>query len=248
MRPRLLDLFCSAGGAAVGYDRAGFEVVGVDLDPQPNYPFRFVQCDWADFIRLYGTDTFQAIHASPPCQRYSQASRCCPSLAETYPDLVAPVREALKASGLPWVIENVPGAPLIEPTMLCGQMFGLDLFRHRMFESSFPLPFMLHAHTKVGSKAGYTFDPTSGKDNGGWRPGRIISVAGNCSPIAEAKRAMGIDWMSRHELAEAIPPAYTEHIGKHLLAANCTIQTDWSLPCDKYEPSRRYRDGAASHL
>jgi DNA (cytosine-5)-methyltransferase 1 len=210
----LLDLFCGAGGAAVGYHRAGFEVVGVDLAPQPRYPFEFHQADAMTF-QLEG---FDAIHASPPCQRFSAASRCRPGLAMEYPDLIAPMRERLRASGVPWVIENVPGAPLRNPTFLCGQMFGLDLFRHRAFEASFDLPFLLHSHSKVGSKAGYVYDPKSGKDNGGWRPGRIISIAGNCAPIAEARRAMGIDWMDRHELAESIPPAYTEWIGTHLLA------------------------------
>ena len=201
-RPWLLDLFSGAGGAAMGYHRAGFSVVGVDLNPQPRFPFIFVQGDALEFVARHGKE-FDAIHASPPCQRFSVASKCRPGLAEKYPDLIEPVRELLIASGKPYVIENVPGAPLLNATMLCGQMFGLALFRHRMFESNVELPFMLHGHSKVGSKAGYV----GGKH--GWRPGRIVSVAGNCAPIAESKRAMGIDWMSRPELAESIPPAYT---------------------------------------
>ena len=213
-RPRLLDLFCGAGGAGMGYYRAGFDVVGVDIRPQPRYPFEFLQCDALEFLGDAGlVATFDAIHASPPCQAYSVASNCRPGLAKTYPDLVGPVRELLKATGLPYIIENVPRAPLRNPTLLCGQMFGLELFRHRLFETNFELPFMLHSHSKVGSKAG------GSSYKGGWHPGRIISVAGNCAPIAVAKLAMGIDWMSRPELAEAIPPAYCEWIGTQLLAA-----------------------------
>jgi len=205
----LLDLFCGAGGAAMGYYRAGFDVVGVDINPQSRYPFEFHQGD----AMTWPLEGFDAIHASPPCQAYSVASKCRPGLAETYPDLVASVRELLKASGLPYVIENVLGAPMINPTLLCGQMFGLDLFRHRLFESNIELPFMLHGHSKVGSQAG------GSSYKGGWRPGKIISVAGNCAPIAEARRAMGIDWMDRRGLAEAIPPAYTEWVGAQLLRA-----------------------------
>jgi DNA (cytosine-5)-methyltransferase 1 len=140
-------------------------------------------------------------------------SRSNPGTANKYPDLIEPIRERLRASGKLYIIENVPGSPLINPTLLCGQMFGLDLFRHRLFETSFALPFMLHSHAKVGSAAGQH------AGNGGWQPGRIISVAGNCAPIAEAKRAMGIDWMRRDELAEAIPSAYTQWIGERLLTA-----------------------------
>lgn len=191
----------------MGYHRAGFDVVGVDIEPQPEYPFEFHQAD----AMTFPLDGFDVIHASPPCQRFSQASRCRPGLAEEYPDLVGPIRERLKAADVLYIIENVPGAPLINPTMLCGQMFGLDLFRHRMFETNFELPFMLHSHSKVGSKAGYA----GGKH--GWRPGRIVSVAGNCNPIAECRRAMGIDWTTRRQLAEAIPPAYTEFIGQYAM-------------------------------
>lgn len=206
----MLDLFAGAGGAARGYQRAGFYVVGVDLKSQPRYAGdEFHQADAMTFD-LVGYD---AIHASPPCQRFSVASRCRPGLADEYPDLIAAVRDRLVAAGVPYAIENVPGSPLEAPTLLCGQMFGLDLFRHRMFESSVPLPFTLHSHAKVGSKAG------GSSYKGGWQPGRIISVAGNCAPIAEARRAMGIDWMQGRELAEAIPPAYTEWVGRRLLEA-----------------------------
>ena len=205
---KLLDLFCCAGGASMGYHRAGFEVVGVDIEPQPNYPFEFHQAD----AMTFPLEGFDAIHASPPCQRFSMASRCRAGLAEQYPDFIAPIRERLRASGVPYVIENVPGAPLENPTLLCGQMFGLDLFRHRIFETNIELPFLLHTHSKPGSKAG-----GGGAKRGGWVPGKIISIAGNCAPIAEARRVMEIEWTTRDELAEAIPPAYTEYIGRELM-------------------------------
>ena len=202
-RPRLLDLFSGAGGAAVGYHRAGFEVVGVDIAPQPNYPFEFHQADALDFP----LDGFDAIHASPPCQAYSAMSVCRPGLADEYPQLVDLTRARLAGTDAPWVIENVVGADLRNPTMLCGQMFDLPLYRHRLFETSFSMPLVMHPpHGQLGSAAGH------------WTPGRIISVSGNCSPISLAQEAMGIDWMNRAELVEAIPPAYTEFIGRHLLA------------------------------
>jgi DNA (cytosine-5)-methyltransferase 1 len=193
-RPRILDLFCGAGGAAEGYRRAGFDVLGVDIKPQPNYPFEFIQADAIEFLeRMVAGGTFEwkgpglfaAVHASPPCQRFSAMSSCRPGLAADYEDLIAPTRDLLMAWGIPYVIENVPGAPLINAVMLCGQMFDLDLYRHRFFEASFPIQRLLHP----------------------------------LAPIAHARRIMGIDWMTREELAEAIPPAYTEFIGAQLVSA-----------------------------
>lgn len=206
MRLRLLDLFCGAGGAGMGYHRAGFEVVGVDIEPQPRYPFEFVQGDALDYLFRYGAE-FDAIHASPPCQRFSAMSNCRPGLAGDYPDLIAPTRELLIDLGPPYVIENVPGAPLYDDATLCGQMFGLPLYRHRIFESAFDLDQPAHPeHIIPASKAGH------------WKPGTIISVSGHVAPIALAREAMGIDWTTREELAEAIPPAYTDFIGAQLLA------------------------------
>lgn len=215
MRPLLLDLFCGAGGAAVGYHRAGFDVIGVDINPQPNYPFYFVHADAMDVlsrVQSWGLTIagrmFDAAHASPPCQRYSPMSTCRPGLADGYPDLVAPVRDLLIESGLPYVIENVSRSPLIEPVTLCGQMFGLELCRHRLFESNIPLAAPEHPpHLIPASKAGH------------WKPGTIMGVAGHCAPIAKAREVMGIDWTTRAELAEAIPPAYSEHIGAQLIQA-----------------------------
>lgn len=206
---RLLDLFCCAGGAARGYADAGFEIIGVDINPQPNYPFAFVE---ADVMTLnpnerWWFETFDVIHASPPCQGYSAMSSCRPGLGDEYPKLIEPVRSLLQATGLPYVIENVPGSPLVDPITLCGQMFGLDLYRHRLFESNVGLVEPPHPpHTKPASRAGH------------WEPGTVMSVAGHVSPIAKAREAMGIDWTTRDELAESIPPAYTKFIGLQLLA------------------------------
>ena len=196
---RILDLFCGAGCAAMGYHQAfpDAEIIGVDIQPQPRYPFTFVQGDATTFP----LEGFDLIHASPPCQRYSAMSACRPGLAGEYPDLIAPIRDRLMEQATPWVIENVPGAPLKDPVMLCGHMFGLPLYRHRLFETSFELAQPDHPpHVVPASRAGH------------WRPGTIMSVAGNVAPIAEARRAMGIDWMNRRELGESIPPAYTRYV------------------------------------
>ena len=203
---RLLDLFAGAGGAAMGYRRAGFDVVGVDINPQPNYPFEFYQGDAIHYLAEHWRE-FDAVHASPPCQRYSAMTACRPGLADEYPDLIAPVRNLLELTGLPYVLENVARSPLRPDLTLCGQMFGLPLYRHRVFEASFFMWQPEHPrHTVPGSKAGH------------WTPGHIISVSGNCSPIALAREAMGINWTTRHELAESIPPVYTEHVGTQLRA------------------------------
>jgi DNA (cytosine-5)-methyltransferase 1 len=201
----LLDLFCGAGGATQGYQRAGFLVVGVDIHPQPNYcGSEFHRGDallWLDNLPVW----VDAVHASPPCQGYSAMSSCRPGLADRYPKLIEPVREALLDWGGPYVMENVPGAPLKNPVTLCGQMFGLDLYRHRLFESSFDIDVPAHPeHVTPASKAGH------------WTPGTIMSVAGHFAPMEQGRRAMGIDWMTRDELGEAIPPRYTEHIGASL--------------------------------
>ncbi len=218
-RPRLLDLFCGGGGASMGYHRAGFEVTGVDINPQPNYPFGFHQDDAVQFLARNGAD-FDAIHASPPCQRYSAMSNCRPGLADDYPDLVDVTRNNLMWHGKPWVIENVPGSALTNQSSLdgelhgitlCGHMFGLKLYRHRIFESNMPLHEPAHPrHLVPASRAGH------------WEPGTIMSVCGHVAPVAVAKEAMGIDWMSTAELAESIPPAYTQFIGQQLIEAVVT--------------------------
>ena len=206
-RPRLLDLFCGGGGAAMGYWLAGFDIVGVDIAKQPRYPFPFFQADAIEFAKFYG-GRFAAIHASPPCQAYSRLAARHPD--REYPDLVGPTRDVLQAAGVPYVIENVPEAPLIDPVVFCGSAFNLgtdkyQLRRHRAFETNWPL----------FNGAGCAHDD---------RP--VISVAGhagrasrnNSGSSAERREALATPWLAGDPLPEAIPPAYTEYIGKQLLA------------------------------
>ena len=229
MRPRLLDLFCGAGGAAMGYHRAGFDVVGVDIAPQPNYPFAFVQGDalavatwawpWPSGCRF--PEGFDAIHASPPCPLYStigkQQRQQGRAIEAHHPDLVGPTRELLQATGLPYVIENVPGAPLHEPTLLCGSMFGLDVRRHRLFETNF------YVMTPSCHHGAWANSYTQARYHGGktLTVGRTIGVYGGGQGMGPGegdlwRKALGIDWMTRKEMAQAIPPAYTELIGRQL--------------------------------
>ena len=204
-RPLLLDLFCGAGGAAMGYHRAGFEVWGVDIAPQPNYPFKFFKWDALEVLRYFVLEgRIDAIHASPPCQAYTEAQKI---QGREHPDYVAGVRDYLEGIGLPYVIENVPGSPLRNPVLLDGTMFPeLHTKRPRLFETNWPLeaPFFRFKvpQPKMGRKP---------------KPHEWIQVVGHFSDVEEGRRAMGIDWMTQHELAEAIPPAYTEFIGKQLM-------------------------------
>lgn len=243
-KPRLLDLFCGAGGATKGYQRAGFYVVGVDKEPQPRYcGDEFVRGDALGFLRTWMeeaaegrpfaldvADRFDAIHASPPCQFRSALRHLWPD--RDYPNLIPPTRDLLLATGLPYVIENVPQArsELRSPVMLCGSSLGLDLRRHRLFEChgfdvigppcahGWQTPrFEVHDRrakslSSVVSVAGHATPPTRLKS--------VVSVHGSSGGkggVAEWRRAMGIDWMTRDELAQAIPPAYTELIGYQLL-------------------------------
>ena len=213
-KPVLLDGFCKAGGATRGYQMAGFYVVGVDIEPQPHYcGDEFIQADFFD-VPLDGYD---AIHVSPPCQGYSRM-RHLPWLREKeYPLLIEPVRQRLRGAGVPWVIENVEDAPLDPSFVLCGTMFGLPLYRHRRFESSHLMLSPQHdgSHRHViwgGRKLGSRYSANSGG---------VVGVYGHVAGpgIDIARAAMGVDWMTRDELAQAIPPAYTEFIGEQLLAA-----------------------------
>jgi DNA (cytosine-5)-methyltransferase 1 len=211
---RLLDLFCCAGGAGVGYARAGFEVVGVDIVPRPSYPYEFIQADAMGLDPQF-IASFDAIHASPPCQSYSDLAKRNGNGHE-WPRLIEPVREMLRASDRPYVIENVEGSPLLNPVVLCGTMFpGLRVLRHRLFEANFPIEAPPHKkHPKV-----HTFDKRKshfGKTNE-WTDFVQVTGGGNCT-LAAARQAMGIDWMTKGEINEAIPPAYTEHIGRQLMA------------------------------
>lgn len=200
MKPRLIDLFCCAGGASEGYARAGFEVVGVDIEPQPHYPFEFYQADALTFP----LDGFDAAAASPPCQAHTLCQRIRDN---NHPELIGPIRARLKAAGIPYAIENVVGAPLIDPIELCGAMFGLRTYRHRLFECSFPIEAPYHPdHTAPVRKMGR---PP--------QPGEFMHVVGNFSGVKQARKAMGIDWMPRDKLREAIPPAYTEYVGRAMM-------------------------------
>lgn len=207
-RPRLLDLFCCAGGATRGYQLAGFHVVGVDIEPQPDYcGDEFIQDDALEFP----LDGFDAIHASPPCQSFTAYRRKGHGVGDGYPDLIKPVRARLEQSGVPWVIENVAGAPLRNAVMLCGSSFGLDVRRHRYFESNVPLTAPSCDHSWQTPR----FPPATNRTN----LRRTVEVGVWRIPLEVQQRAMGIDWMPLRSLSEAIPPAYTEFIGRQLLAA-----------------------------
>ena len=207
MKPRLLDLFCGAGGAAMGYHRAGFEVEGVDIEPQPNYPFKFHLADALEFP-LEGYDAY---HASPPCQANTVLF---PNELHGndygHKDCIPETRLLFEATDKPWVIENVPNANMNTVIILCGTMFGLKVFRHRLFESNIMLLQTPHQKHK-GVTAGKGRYPRNDEDY--W------TITGHLGNLNGAGKAMGIDWMTMPELVQAIPPAYTEYIGKYLLQA-----------------------------
>lgn len=216
-KPRLLDLFCCAGGAGMGYHRAGFDVVGVDINPQPNYPFEFHQADAVGFA-LDHDHEFDAIHASPPCQAniaITAGNRGRDGWVDDHVNLVPATREALTWIGKPWVIENGVTGELRGDLRLCGLMFGLPTFRHRLFEvDGFAL--MSPGHP---SHRGFR---TAGWRHGVKYAGNVYGVYGDGGgkpTIAQAQKALGIDWTDvRDELNEAIPPAYTEFVGHQLMA------------------------------
>lgn len=202
MKPVLLDGFCSAGGATKGYQRAGFHVVGVDIEPQPNYcGDEFHQADFLEFP----LDGFDAIHASPPCQLYMTGGNVDRS---KHPNLLPPTRARLEQQSAPWVIENVPGAPMRPDVTLCGSQFGLEVRRHRWFEFSDP-PAVLLAPCWHGRPVAGVYGHPHGVNGAysGMLPGDLETWS----------RAMGIDWMTTSELADAIPPAYTWYVGGLLL-------------------------------
>lgn len=193
---------------------AGFHVTGVDIKPQPRYAGDvFIQGDALEYLAAHGHE-YDVIHASPPCQAHTRlkALYADTDYAERHPDLVAATRRPLAATGKPYIIENVPGAPLIDPVLLCGSMFGLRVYRHRLFESNIPMLAIPHVPHR---------DNTSGVGRGLSHKGyiSITGVGGFGIPdgLNYARRAMGIDWMARAELSQAIPPAYTEWIGSRLI-------------------------------
>jgi len=219
MKPRLLDLFCGAGGCPVGYARAGFEAVGVDIEPHPDYPFDLTVADAmevladADYLR-----TFDVVHASPPCPRYSSATKAT-GTSDQHPDLLPAVRAALVAAGVTWVIENVEGAPMPDAFTICGYAMGLPtmtingitagLSRHRLFESS---EFILSPGCACDSAPKASIFGHSGS----------LRINGRNTAIRkeDAVRLLGVEWMTnRDDIADAIPPAYTEFIGGQLMDA-----------------------------
>lgn len=219
-KPRLLDLFCGAGGAAVGYARAGFEVVGVDIMPQPRYPFEFHLAD----AMTFPLGNFRAIHASPPCQAYSRLRHLPWLKGRKYPALLEATRARLVAVGLPWVIENVEDAPMPYSIVLCGVMFGLPVYRHRRFGASFLMfqpEHLKHKHTLAAGRAAMAIHYRKSAGITGVIVNEISrgSLTGHATGAKETGRLMGIDWMRRDELTQAIPPAYTEWVGRELKRA-----------------------------
>ena len=215
-RPKLLDAYCCAGGASMGYHRAGFHVEGVELYPRDDYPFRQHAGDAIEFIRDTAGD-YDAYAASPPCQKHTTLTKGNEARGWTndHVDLIAATRDALEETGKPYIIENVAGArsELLDPVMLCGLSFGLRVFRHRLFESSVPLTVPAHPSHKGHRVAGWR--------HGVKHEGDMFAVygdGGGKGTTAEWQAAMGIDWTDdRVCLAEAIPPAYTEHLGRQLI-------------------------------
>ncbi|MEU1103649.1 SAM-dependent methyltransferase [Streptomyces tibetensis] len=208
---RVLDAFCCSGGMAMGFHLAGFEVVGVDIEPQPDYPFTFHQGDAIDFIARHGAD-FDLIHGSPPCQAWTPLNAYN---HKTYPELIGPARDAMRATGRPYVIENVEAArpELREPIRLCGPTFGLRMFRHRLFETSFPVTEPAHpGHRAICTRNGYLPTPerpfmtiTGGRHSKAWQ--------------RAAAEAMGTPWITTiRGVCEAIPPAYAHWIATQYLA------------------------------
>jgi len=238
-RRRLLDLFCGAGGAAMGYHRAGFEVVGIDILPQPHYPFEFHRAD----AMTYPLDGFDVIHASPPCQRFCDLHGMYN--AKEHPDLLTPIRARLKASGKPYVIENVEGAPMEDYIVLCGTAFGMgtadaELRRHRRFEvypAGIVAPPCMHGLKRrvIGVYGGH------GRDR--------RRMVGQGFSLEERQEAMRIEWMNGAELSQAIPPAYTEYIGRWLVAVALLVNgngldlvlVQLGAPCMRHNYQRHAR-------
>jgi hypothetical protein len=214
VKPRMLDAYCCAGGATRGYQSAGFHVTGIDINPQPNYcGDEFVQGDAIEFIREHGHE-FDFIASSPPCQEGCTLTAGT-NKGRVYPQLIPATRDALKATGRPWLIENPPGkAPMRRDLMLCGEMFDLAVIRHRNFElDGITVPQPKHRRHR---------GRVAGMRHGEWFQGPYFAVygdGGGKGTVAEWQRAMGIDWTDvRKEIAEAIPPAYALHIGRAVMA------------------------------
>jgi DNA (cytosine-5)-methyltransferase 1 len=208
---KVLDLFCGGGGASMGYYRAGYEVTGVDIKHGKRYPFHYMRRDVMT-LTVEELQEYDLIHASPPCQTHSITKnlRIAQGKSTNKLDLIEPVRQLLIASGKPYIMENVPGAPLVNPVLLCGSAFGLQVRRHRLFESNVELKGVKCDHKSQGRPVGVYGSLNDEIPRGG-------KTAEN---IGQARDAMGISWLIWSELVEAIPPAYTEYLGKQVLNAN----------------------------
>ncbi|WP_371378837.1 DNA cytosine methyltransferase [Sporomusa aerivorans] len=206
MSIKAIDLYCCAGGASLGLWEAGFEVTGVDIEYQKNYPFRFIQVD-VMALTVEFLQEFDFIWASPPCQRYTLAGTQWRNIGKEYPDLIEKTRELLQRTGKPYVIENVPGAPLINPVMLCGTMFGLRTYRHRMFETNFPVQQLIHPkHVAKNAKMG-----RPPKDN------EFLQIVGHFSGVPLARDILGLPKLNQYELAQSIPPVYSKYLAEEYL-------------------------------
>jgi DNA (cytosine-5)-methyltransferase 1 len=214
-KPRVLDLFCGAGGASMGYYMAGFDVVGVDNKAHKDYPFPMIIQDALELTPAY-LQKFDLVHASPPCQPFTSLMKLAQAQGKTTnkPDLLEPTRHLLRASGVHYIIENVVGAPLINPVQLCGSSFGLEVRRHRLFESFLKLEGSKCDHKTQGKPIGVygsMGDQLQGKNN---KTGGYVYGGRTANTVEEARHAMGIGWnMKWSDLVEAIPPAYTEYLG-----------------------------------
>lgn len=207
---RLLDLFCGAGGASMGYHRAGFDVVGVDIAEQPRYPFEFHQGDALEYLAEHWRE-FDAYAASPPCQKFTAYRRKGHGVGDGYLNLIPQTRDLLCATGRPYIIENVEQAlpELRNPLTLCGSMFGLDVQRHRLFEANFFVLTPPCDHTWWTPRFAQATNRTNLR--------KTVEVGVYRIPLAVQKLAMGIDWMRLSELSQSIPPSYTEYLGTQLL-------------------------------
>lgn len=206
MKKRLLDLYCCGGGASLGYEQAGFEVTGIDIEPQPKYKGNFIQSDAIEYLKSHWQE-YDAIHASPPCQAYSTASMQFRINGKEYIDLINDTRVELIKTGKPYIIENAPGAPLINPVIFCGTMFGMRTYRHRLFESNLKISTPPHKnHTFKNTKMGR-------------RPvdDEFIQYVGHFSGVKKVQEMTGLHHLGQYELAQSIPPQYTKHIGEQLI-------------------------------
>lgn len=206
IKPKLLDLYCCAGGGGYGYEQAGLDVTGIDIEHQPKHRGKFIQYDAIEYLTAHFQE-YDVIHASPPCQYYSLSAKQFRDKGKEYVDLIEATRIALVSTGKPYVIENVPGSPLINPILLCGAMFGMMTYRHRLFESNIKLEVPPHPeHTAPNAKMGRK--P---------KHGEFVQYVGHFSGVELVREMTGLHWLGQYELAQSIPPQYTKFIGEQLI-------------------------------